>query len=206
MAILDHVVYVCRDLVKTKERFENLLGIQIEMGGKHKTKGTHNALFRLGEKSYFELLAPDPERDPEINLEWLGTNNTEIERISRWCISPNDITEALAFLNLKSKWPYQIYPGSRVTTSGSILKWKLALSSYEAEVDVFPFLIDWGKSIHPAQNMKQQCEVLNIELYHSCPEKIQSIVDNFGLGARISKSVQARIAVTLKTPKGEITI
>lgn len=206
MAILDHIVYVCKDLVQTKERFEDLLGIQIVMGGKHKTKGTHNALFRIGERSYFELLAPDPERDFGIELEWLGTDNTEIERISRWCVAPDKISEAVSFMNQESKWPYKIYPGSRVTTSGSLLKWKLALSTYDADVDVFPFLIDWGASIHPAESMEMQCSVAQIKLQHSCPEKIQSIVDQFGIEVEVSKDDKASIAVTLATTKGEVTI
>ncbi len=203
---IDHIVYVVSDLETGVNYFESITGATIIIGGKHKNKGTHNAIFRIGENAYFEILAPDPERNPEIDVSWLGTNNTKIQRISRWCVSYPEMKKGLAFLNHESKFKYDIEKGSRVKSDGNLLEWQLGISDVSKETDVFPFLIDWGSSIHPAHALAHECQIEKLILSHSCPVKVQKVVEFFKVNAKVNSSIEPKIKLILNTPKGLVEI
>lgn len=203
---IDHFVYVTNNLERTKASFENKTGATIYYGGRHLDKGTHNAIFRIGERSYFEILAPDPERRSDIQLSWLGTQNVSYSRISRWCIAPENYITGLNFMNSESKYHFHNIPGRRKKLDGSHLQWNLGLCEREADVDVFPFLIDWGESEHPAISLKNECKIQSLEIHHKCPDKINKITKEFQIDAEIIKSEDVKISILLKTPNGLIEI
>ena len=203
---IDHFVYVTDDLERTKTYFENKTGVTVNYGGRHLDKGTHNAIFRIGERSYFEILAPDPQRNPDIELSWLGTQNISYSRISRWCIAPENYERGLNFMNGESKYEFHSLPGSRKKLDGSLLEWNLGLCDKESDIDVFPFLVDWGKSVHPTVNMKSECKIQSIEIHHKCPEKIRKITNEFQIKANITKSEDVKISIILDTPRGIIEL
>lgn len=203
---IDHIVYVCPNLEEGKAYFHEKLGCKIYDGGRHITKGTHNALFRIGKRSYFEILSPDPDRNPDIEVNWLGTQNSDEPRISAWCIKPSDYEKSIALLNSKSKYEYISHPGSRKLKDGSILEWKLGLCDRTADVDAFPFLIDWGNSTHPSESMKQECDILNVMIEHPCPQKIHDIINHEGVMATITPSNKASINIEFDSPNGKIII
>lgn len=74
MATIDHLVYAVPNLEKGIAEFENKFGIQATIGGKHLTKGTHNALINLGKYSYLEIIAVDPENWAIQQPRWMGVD------------------------------------------------------------------------------------------------------------------------------------
>ena len=60
-AALDHLVLACDELGAGVEYLAQLTGVTPQPGGKHPTMGTHNAVLRLGPRTYLELIAIDPE-------------------------------------------------------------------------------------------------------------------------------------------------
>ena len=206
MKSIDHIVYVCQDLGYTRAKFQDLLGINIYTGGRHLKKGTHNALFRIGPRQYFELLAPDPERNKDIDLNWLGTDQLENERISRWCIQPDNFQKGISFMNDISKYHYEGIAGSRKKPNGDMLTWKLGLCNSITETDVFPFLIDWENSAHPSLDMKDECSISKVTLHHACPKKVERICSEFGISSEVISSETPKIEIELLTPRGKITL
>lgn len=203
---IDHFVYIVPDLSNGIEEFESATGVDCHFGGKHPDKGTHNALLRIGDLTYFEILAPDPERDISIDPFWLGTNYPDQKRISHWCIATDNIEKDVAFLNEQSKYPYSIIKGSRQTNDGHLLSWELGMCEKNSKTDVFPFLINWGQSPHPSKNLSENCSIKKITLSHACPTKVQKILDYFQLEAEVIKSDIPRITLNLKTPKSSLTL
>ncbi len=206
MSNIDHIVYVCSDLENEIQRFQKILGIKISYGGRHLDKGTHNALFRIGERSYFELLAPDPERDTEIDVQWLGAGEANEHRISAWCVQPDDISQALEFMNEESKYNYALYPGSRKKSDGSILSWKLGLCDKMMKTDVFPFLIDWAESQHPSSSLPLICNLESLKISHACPEKVLKITEHLNIRVDVEKKDTPSIQASISCPNGLIVI
>jgi hypothetical protein len=59
-ATLDHLVVAAATLADGVDYVATLTGIAPQVGGKHVAMGTHNAVLRLGERVYLEVIAIDP--------------------------------------------------------------------------------------------------------------------------------------------------
>ena len=57
---IDHLIFGAPDLQAGVTLIEEKLAVKLNTGGQHPDFGTHNALFKLSEHTYFEVIAPDP--------------------------------------------------------------------------------------------------------------------------------------------------
>src|SRR5712692_10259575 len=81
---VDHLVYATPDLAAGVERVERLLGGKAIPGGQHPGAGTRNALIRLGEAPYLEIIGPDPDQ-PKINIpRRFGIDELKDHRLVTW--------------------------------------------------------------------------------------------------------------------------
>ena len=67
-AVLDHLVVAAATLEQGEDYIESRLGARPLRGGKHVAMGTHNSLLRLGEKTYLEVIAVDPDGKPSVHV------------------------------------------------------------------------------------------------------------------------------------------
>ena len=58
---LDHLVIAAETLDQGIDYIRATLGVEIPKGGLHKTMGTHNHLMQLGDNTYLEVIATNPE-------------------------------------------------------------------------------------------------------------------------------------------------
>ena len=68
MHYIDHIVIGIHDLEKGIASIEDLTGVKPVYGGAHPSLGTHNALISLGNRTYLEILAPNPD----VSMNWLS--------------------------------------------------------------------------------------------------------------------------------------
>ena len=86
--IVDHFVLCVRDLAEAVNRFDIDYGVKAHLGGRHLTQGTHNAIIKIGDQIYLEILAPDPENLDHKGSRWMGIDLiTNIPIITRWCLN-----------------------------------------------------------------------------------------------------------------------
>ena len=89
----DHLVVAAVSLADGIEYLGELTGVAAQPGGKHVAMGTHNALLRLSDRSFLEIIAIDPEGTKPARPRWfeldsivLQSELTERPRLIHWVV------------------------------------------------------------------------------------------------------------------------
>ncbi len=147
MLDLDHILYAVPDLSKGIEDFEKLTGVRPTHGGRHPILGTHNALVSLGEDSYLELIAPDPNTKASSKDIIFGIGKINAPKIVTWAVRSNNIRELGKTFQIE-----KIQNGGRTKEDGTFLKWKTAeITEFDDHTGIIPFVIQWISTAHPAK-------------------------------------------------------
>lgn len=203
---IDHIVFCAPTLESGIDYILKHTGIKATYGGRHLSRGTHNAIFKLGNHSYFEILAPDPENKGIPPPRWMGVDLIEKPRITRWAIKSDTIErDAEVLSNYKSEYG-DVQSGSRALKDGSLLSWQLTDPLTKPKIEVVPFLLDWQKSKHPTTTLPDTCKLKAIRLEHPDPEVVEKVTSALDLDILISPSDHSRIIVTIETPNGTIEL
>jgi len=154
----DHIILGCRDLEEGIAYVEKLSGYRAAIGGAHPGRGTRNALLKLGQKAYLEILAPDPEQS---ELRWQKDLPTLSEPILvGWAVAVKNIEQYAVHLRDRGVQCIGPTAGSRTTPSGETLDWK-TLMLEDDKKGILPFHVEWGaQSAHPSSTAPGKC-VLN---------------------------------------------
>jgi hypothetical protein len=95
---LDHLVVVAPTLSAGAEWVRETLGEAPEEGGSHPRMGTHNALLRLAEDVYLEVIAIDPDAPAPSRPRWFGLDRVgpnDPPRLAAWVARTNDLHGAV---------------------------------------------------------------------------------------------------------------
>ena len=203
---IDHIVYCTTDLDKEVKELEQKLGISITYGGKHLNRGTHNAVFKIGHSTYFEILAADPQNKEVPPPRWMGIDSIQKARITRWAIVPENIEQSASILEQYKEGYGSIQSGSRALDGGGELIWQLTDPLPKPQIEVVPFLLNWEGSIHPTKNMPDACSLEQIRIVHPDPYLIATTFESLKIEIPILKGENERIEISLKTPNGLITL
>src|SRR5262249_9761207 len=102
-AQLDHLVVAATSLADGTEYIAELTGATPQTGGKHGAMGTHNALLRVGERVYLEIIAIDPEAPKPRRPRWFDLDDialqselTERPQLVHWVARTTDIERSAA--------------------------------------------------------------------------------------------------------------
>ncbi|SEQ74689.1 VOC family protein [Neolewinella agarilytica] len=157
--MIDHLVYLVHDLDEAAAKLGKALGVSFSPGGRHLNRGTKNVLLRIGPKTYFELMAVDPDNLEFSGNRWMGADHLPKElpgRLSRWGLQVNgaDLISKAKLLETQIPGAGAIQPGSRQLDSGKTLRWQLTDPGTEA-VRTLPFLIDWCGDPSPAERLPE---------------------------------------------------
>jgi catechol 2,3-dioxygenase-like lactoylglutathione lyase family enzyme len=144
---LDHLVYATPDLEESVRLLAKLTGVRPVEGGPHPGLGTRNHLLGLGELRYLEIIGPDPGQPEPERPRPFGIDELAEPRLAAWAVRAADIEARVARSRTLGYDPGPIEPLSRRTPEGELLRWRLTFP-YEP---VVPFLIDWGRTPHPAR-------------------------------------------------------
>ena len=192
--MLDHLVYLVPDLPQAVERF-TALGLPPTPGGRHPDRGTHNALLRLGPRSYLELLAPDP-RSTVAPPRWMGIDLPGGTRISRWAASAGAIPSG-----------ERVQSGSRRLPDGRTLRWSLTDPGTTPSTDVIPFLIDWGNGPHPADDLPDMgLRLHELRLYHPDPDAVNRELERMGIPQKAVRGPAPKLEAVIRGPDRELIL
>lgn len=220
---LDHLVVACARLDDGIAWVESRLGVRPQPGGRHEAMGTHNALLRLGEGCYLEVIAIDPDGTSHARPRWFGLDEAATrERLAQ---SPALITWVVRCESLASACARVPDLGDIIAMSRGDLRWHIAVPEDGTLPwsGVLPAAIQWGEAgeagevsdgaaPHPAARLPDSgCELLALDLMH--PAAVLGSGGLLGLfrELRVVGPVNLRpgpvsLAATIRTPAGVVTL
>jgi hypothetical protein len=209
-ATLDHLVVAAATLADGIDHLAAVMGVPPVPGGKHATMGTHNALLRLSEATYLELIAVDPDAPKPLWPRWFGLDGialqadlTERPRLVGWVARTDDIEAAAA----ASPIPL----GAIHTMQRGDYRWRITIPDGGALPGrgLVPTLIQWDVPTHPAERLpKSSVTLAQLAGTHPEPAPLRAALAMLGLEGTIAISYdrELRIAAMLRTPRGMVTL
>jgi Glyoxalase-like domain len=172
-------------------------------GGQHVFMGTHNAVLRLGNACYLEVIAIDPSLPAPPRPRWFGLDDPALQailakspRLIQWVARTDDIVTAQAMA------PDIL--GPIVSASRGTLNWKITIPDSGAlpEGGAFPTLIEWPRGDHIAGKMADRgCRLVELTVLHADTNKFREslyLPAESSLQFQQGKTVQ--LSATIQTP------
>lgn len=216
-AELDHIVVASARLDDGVEWVEQQLGARPQPCGRHVAMGTHNALLRLGARTYLEVIAIDPAGAPPARPRWFALDEPAMQ--SRLAEGPALITWVLRCESLAGACARVPDLGEILSMSRGDFRWKIAVPDDGSLpwAGVLPAAIQWetdaeGVDLHPCDRLPASgCELLELKLAH--PAAVlgtAGIVAMFRelrvVGAIDLKSGPVQIEARIRSPRGDVVL
>ena len=210
MTTPDHLVVAATTLADGIDYVAAITGAAPQPGGRHPAMGTHNALLRLGERFYLEIIAIDPDGTKPSRPRWFGLDDvalqaelTERPRLIHW-VARTDAIESTAAACLIALGP--IHPMSR-----GDFRWRITIPDDGAlpGKGVVPTLIQWDVAIHPADRLPPSNVTLaQLAATHSDPAPVRAALGKLGVEGviQVTYDRETRLAAMLRTPRGVVTL
>ncbi|MET9239787.1 VOC family protein [Nonomuraea sp. NPDC003709] len=203
-AELDHLVYAVPDLAAGVIAFAEATGVTPAPGGTH-PGGTANYLVGLGPTAYLEIIGPDPAA-PGARPRAFGLETLTAPRLAGWAVRPDDIDETVRRARALGVDPGEVQPLSRRTPAGTLLEWRLTRWADPAAINPVPFLIDWGRTAHPAASGLPQLRLASFTAAHPDPDALRRELAAIDAELEVSKGPEAALRAVLDTPRGPVTL
>jgi hypothetical protein len=209
LAQVDHLVYAATTLAQGIDYFAELTGIGAQPGGKHAGMGTHNALVRLGERLYLEIIAIDPAAPAPARKRWFDLDDGDLRadllgrpRLVHWVARTADLERAVAACGYA--------PGAILPFARGDYRWRITVpdDGRRPARGVLPTLIQW-ESKHPADALPDSGATLaQLAATHPDPNPIRRSLERLGLADAMHVTFDrvARLAAMIRTPRGLVTL
>lgn len=206
----DHLVVAATTLADGIEYVAELTGAVPQPGGRHPAMGTHNALLRLGERFYLEIIAIDPGGTKPARPRWFDLDDAALQadlaerpRLVHW-VARCDAIERVAAARPLALGP--ILPFSR-----GDYRWRITVPDDGSRPanGVVPALIQWDVDVHPADRLPDAHVALaQFAATHPDPGTARAALAKLGLGdsLRVTYDREVRVAAMLRTPRGIVTL
>jgi hypothetical protein len=205
---LDHIIWACPDLEAGSRQFESLTGVRPRFGGVHASGLTHNALVRIGPRSYLELLAPTGPASADDD-EWCRIARAASEpQIVTYCQrSTLPLTELAAIARARG-WKDTVVAGNgRRTPEGIDLRWQWVAPKVDGLGLAFPFFIDWLDSPHPAQMLAEAgISLREWVVQHPEAQRLSTILAELGSPIETQAAERGAFRLVLETPRGTVSL
>lgn len=199
---LDHLIVTAPALGLGVSAVEAALGVRLSPGGQHGLMGTHNALLRLGEGCYLEVIAVDPGAPVPARARWFGLSRpVPRPTLAHWALASDDIEAWAANLGVAAEELIDMQRGD--------YRWRITVPAdgHLPEGGVVPSLIQWDAGGHPAERLPDAgCSLLALVLAHPEPALLAArleSVDFEDARLHIQYAEQPGLKALFGTPAGE---
>jgi len=208
----DHFVVGISDLDNGMNRIEEMTGVRPVYGGVHPTIGTHNALISLGDHTYLEIIAPNPDADfenldPVLKAEFMEPlKQMTALRPFLWAVGSSDLTTTSRLLEEAGIELSSPGAGSRKKPDGKVLNWHAAFITAPRSAEL-PFFISWSETtVSPAEDSPPGCHFERFSVSAPDTAVLEKLKEQLGLSAEISTASELKFQLALSCPKGKVTL
>jgi hypothetical protein len=209
-AVLDHLVVAATTLADGIDYVASVTGVAPLPGGRHVAMGTHNALLRLGARTYLEIIAIDPDGAKPGRPRWFELDNPVLQsellerpRLIHW-VARTDAIERAA-----GACPLALGPVHAMARGD--YRWRITIPDDGAlpARGLVPTLIQWDIPQHPADTLPASGVTL-AQLAATCrdPVPVRAALAALALEGTIAVTFdrETRLAAMLRTPRGIVTL
>jgi len=209
-AKLDHLVLAATTLADGIEFIAEVTGATPLPGGKHVAMGTHNALLRLGERVYLEIIAIDPAGSKPRRPRWFDLDDialqaelTERPQLVHWVARTPDIE--------RSAKACPVPLGAITPMERGDYRWRITIpdDGKRPGKGIVPTLIQWDVPMHPADGLPaSDVTIAQIAAEHPDPGPVRAALAALGLAdvVQVTFERNTRLAAMLRTPRGLVTL
>jgi Glyoxalase-like domain len=197
---VDHVIYAAPDLEAAVADVEKRYGVRAAGGGQHTGQGTHNRLLALGPHTYLEIVAADPRQPEPPASRPYGVDGVTRGGLVGWALRCDDIASAINNARARGFDPGDAIEGHRLTSTGTLLLWRLTRNALSA--GVIPFLISWGDTPHPAASAPQGLVLESLSVEHPDPPSVIGPLHSLGIHVDVRPATQAALVAQVHGPHG----
>jgi hypothetical protein len=206
-ATIDHLVYACPDLDEAVAAITRLTGVRPQQGGQHPGLGTHNALLSLGDRTYLEIIAPDPAQSVTSQLLPFGLNHLRAPALRAWAAAPGDLDAAVRQARAEGFDYGDIVTRNRRTPGDGELSWRMTSYSRDGEVEVIPFLIDWGEHEHPARSAPSGLRLADFRILAPNPDEVVKRLHAASIDLPVDQAEEPGLRAVLAGPgEGQLVL
>ncbi len=204
MLTLDHIAISATALDPGAADVEAALGQPLLPGGAHPAMGTHNRLLSLGPEEYLEVIAINPDAPGPEQPRWFNLDAfTGPTRTTNWICRCPDLDAAIAAAPAGIGVPWTLQRGD--------LHWRMAVPrDGRLPFDgLFPALIEWGGSVHPAPLLADtQVRLTELRVFSAQADRLRAALRPLirDPRVRVLAADVARIEAVLSTPAGDVTV
>lgn len=196
---IDHLIYGAPDLDRGMDEIERRLGVRPARGGRHPQYGTRNALLALGEETYLEVMAPDPELPVPEKGTLFSLDELEEPRLVAWALRCEEIEAVAGRARAEGVGLGRVEAGSREQPDGTTVSWRLTDPRAVPLDGAVPFLIAWGETPHPARSAPDGGELVGLEIRHPDPGGVRDALRVLGVEMPVAAGPGARLAAAIRT-------
>lgn len=202
---LDHFLWAVPRLEDGIAAIERMTGVKARVGGRHPGVGTHNALLALGEKTFLEIIAPDPSQSRFSSFGNLIQGITEPTLVT-WVARTQDARKLSDEVQKNGLNPGVILALSRRRPDGTSLSWRTLAIGGHKHGPIIPFFIEWRSEEHPAEISPTGCRMVRFEIESPDARSVLSTLEKIGLHVPVIEGPKPRLRLTLETPKGRVQL
>lgn len=203
---IDHLVFASSSLQRGMDEVEELLGVRPVRGGHHPRYGTHNALLSLGAGTYLEIIARDPDLPLPEQGALVDVPAESRSRLVTWVFRVPDIHESAEALQSAGIDPGPVESGSRRTPDGDVISWELTDPYAMSLNGAIPFLINWGKTVHPSEVAPPGGRLVELVIEHPDADRVRRALSALGAEVKVIAGDQFLMSATVETKNGFTTI
>jgi len=209
-AVLDHLVIAAERLAQGCDFVETALGVRPQPGGRHARMGTHNALLRLGQRLFLEVIAIDPDAAPPLRPRWFDLDEPRMR--ATLAEGPRLVHFVARTANLDALAPRSpVDLGDILSLARDDLRWRITVppDGHLPARGLVPTLIEWADARHPADGLADHhLALVALAGEHPEPAPVRTALARLGLGdeVKVSYGMSPRLAAMIRTRRGIVTL